>query len=281
MRVPPKGVAVLSVSGHEVARYVWQAELPLSSSPRPYLHPVRTLGGRTVTDAAPDSHSHQYGISVAFPDIDGCNFWGGRTFVAGHGPAWLNNHGQEVHRRWLRRAGSGLAHLLDWVGADESVLLRERRVIGCRAVDSAAWALSVHTQLTNATERPLTVCSPAAKGRIGAGYGGFFWRGSAEPHATVLSPFGEGVEPIHGRAADWVAVTTNSWSLLFLPGDAATARDRWFVRARDYLGVCSALAWDEPLTLAPGGSIARQVITVVVDGPLDPEVAAKLARSVA
>ncbi|MFB4263124.1 PmoA family protein [Nonomuraea sp. GTA35] len=281
MRVPPEGAAMLSVSGQEVARYVWHSELPLSSSPRPFLHPVRTLGGHTVTDAAPDSHSHQFGISIAFPDIEGTNFWGGRTFVAGHGPAWLDNHGQEVHRRWLRRAGSHLSHLLNWVGADGNVLLRERRTITCRALDLTAWALRVDSRLTNATDRPLTVCSPAARGRIGAGYGGHFWRGPAEAGATVLSPFGEGVERIHGREADWVAVTTSRWSLIFVPGDAATARDRWFVRARDYLGVCSALAWDEPLALPPLQTVGRQVVTVVVDGRVDAELAAKLARTAA
>lgn len=280
MRVPPEGVAVLSVSDQEVARYVWHAELPMPNSPRPYLHPVRTLGGHTVTDAAPDSHSHQFGISIAFPDIDGTNFWGGRTFVADHGPAWLDNHGQEVHRRWLRRADSHLSHLLDWIGADGNVLLRERRVINCRGLDSTAWTLRVYSELVNVSGRPLTVCSPAAKGRIGAGYGGHFWRGPAEAGATVLSPYGEGAERIHGREADWVAITTSRWSVLFLPGDVATAGDRWFVRARDYLGVCSALAWDEPLVLHPGQTIARQVVTVVVDGSLDPERSATLARSV-
>ncbi|MDX3109008.1 PmoA family protein [Nonomuraea angiospora] len=42
---------VLRLDGREVAIYVWQPEAPASSSPRPFLHPVRTLAGRTVTDA--------------------------------------------------------------------------------------------------------------------------------------------------------------------------------------------------------------------------------------
>lgn len=274
----PENVAVLQVRGQEVARYVWQAELPLSSSPRPYLHPVRTLGGLTVTDAAPDSHTHQFGISVAFPDVDGTNFWGGRTFVAGHGPAWLDNHGRQRHGRWMRRNDSGLEHTLSWIGADGSPLLHERRAIACRPVNDLAWALAIRTQLTNATDRPLTVSSPVAKGRVGAGYGGFFWRGPAASGAAVLSPAGTGVENAHGRTAPWVAVTDGSWSVLFLPGDEVTARDKWFVRARDYLGVCSSVTWEEPLVLEAGESVSRHVVTVVIDGGINPEVAAELAR---
>ena len=63
------------------------------------------------------------------------------------------------------------------------------------------------------------------------------------------------------------------------PGvDETTARDRWFVRARDYLGVGSSLAWDEPLVLGPDETIERSLVTVVVDGPLTPAAAAALAR---
>src|SRR5690349_21122845 len=86
---PPGDTAVLRVDGRDVAHYEWRPNLPFSSSPRPYLHPVRTMAGTTVTAAIPDSHRHQLGISIAAPDVAGRNFWGGRTWVAGHGPAWL------------------------------------------------------------------------------------------------------------------------------------------------------------------------------------------------
>ncbi|MEQ4722282.1 PmoA family protein [Nonomuraea sp. B19D2] len=267
---------VLQLNGREVATYVWQPEAPVSSSPRPFLHPVRTLAGRTVTDAVPDSHPHQFGIGVAYPDIGGVNFWGGRTFVSGHGPAWLDNHGSQRHERWERRGGGELAHSLRWLGPDERVLLHERRVIGCEPVSGSVWALSVRSRLANVTDRPLEVRSPAAKGRVGAGYGGFFWRGPAVSGATVLSPAGPGAEPVHGCSAAWVAVAGADWTMVFVPGDADTARDRWFVRARDYVGVCSSVAWDEPLVLRPGEEIARHVVTLVADGVLNAESAAEL-----
>ncbi|MFC0526245.1 DUF6807 domain-containing protein [Phytohabitans kaempferiae] len=275
--------ATLRVDGREVARYVWQPDLPLAMSPRPYLHPVRTLGGSTVTDAGPDSHRHQFGISIAAPDVGGRNFWGGRTFVAGHGPAWLDNHGIQHHQRWLRHTTDELAHQLRWADAHGAALLHELRTIACRPLGETAWALTTHTRLTNATGGPLTIRSPAAQGRPGAGYGGFFWRGAAVDSAHILSPAGADVRSVHGGTADWLAVTGvtggGMWTVLFTPGDETTARDRWFVRARDYLGVGSSLTWDEPLVLGPDEAIERRLVIAVVDGPLAPAAAAALADS--
>jgi hypothetical protein len=277
--------AVLRVNGRDVAEYVWRPDLPLSSSPRPYLHPVRTLAGRTVTDAVPDSHPHQLGISVAAPDVDGRNFWGGRTWVAGHGPAWLDNHGTQRHHRWLRQTSTDLTHTLCWVDPRQTTLLRERRSIACRGVGETAWSLGIRTELTNATDGPLALRSPAAQGRTGAGYGGFFWRGPAVVGAArILSPVGTDVHAVHGATAGWIAITgdggSGSWTVLFVPADEATAHDRWFVRARDYLGVGSSVTWDRPLVLAPEETITRHVITVVVDGAVSPATAAELADSV-
>ncbi len=282
---PPYATTVLRVGERDVAEYVWRPDLPLSSSPRPYLHPVRTLGGRTVTDALPDTHRHQLGISIAAPNVDGCNFWGGRTWVAGHGPAWLDNHGTQRHHRWLRHTSTDLAHAVRWIGPHDTTLLREHRSITCRGLGETAWSLSIRTELTNATGRPLTLRSPAGQGRAGAGYGGFFWRGPAVVDtARILSPAGTEVQSVHGAVASWVAVTgdggSGAWTVLFVAADEATAADRWFVRSRDYLGVGSSITWDRPLVLAPEQTIARQIVAVVLDGVVSPETAADLAGSV-
>jgi hypothetical protein len=274
----------LQVDGREVASYVWRSELPASTAPRPFLHPVRTLAGTVVTDARPHSHTHQLGISIAAPDIGGRNFWGGRTFVAGHGPAWLDDHGAQRHLKWLRRTDSELAHTLHWVDRDGAALLSERRAIGCVPLTPDAWTLSVQTRLTNATDRPLPIRSPAALGRVGAGYGGFFWRGPAvDGQVRVQSPAGTGVRAVHGTTAPWLAVSGTSidaqWTMLFVPADRTTAQDKWFVRARDYLGVGSSLTWDRPLVLEPGEQIERHILAVVADGNLTEDAAAALAEA--
>ncbi|GAA2171733.1 MULTISPECIES: DUF6807 domain-containing protein [Glycomyces] len=274
----------LQVDGREVASYVWRSELPASTAPRPFLHPVRTLAGTVVTDARPHSHTHQLGISIAAPDIGGQNFWGGRTFVAGHGPAWLDDHGTQRHQRWLRHTDSELAHTLHWVDREGAALLSERRAIACVPLTPDAWTLSVQTRLANATDRPLPIRSPAALGRVGAGYGGFFWRGpAANGQVRVQSPAGTGVRAVHGTTAPWLTVsgasTNAQWTMLFVPADATTAQDKWFVRARDYLGVGSSLTWDRPLVLEPGEQIERHILAVVADGNLTEDAAAALAEA--
>lgn len=281
----PPDVVPLHVADRDVAHYVWNPQVAVGSSPRPYLHPVRTLAGLAVTEAGPDSHRHQFGISIAAPDIDGTNFWGGRTFVAGHGPAWLDNHGSQRHQRWLRHTGTELAHTLSWVAHDQRNLLWEERSFACRVLSDTAWTLNTRTRLTNATGRPLTIRSPAALGRVGAGYGGFFWRGPAITGTVeILSPLGTGVAAVHGRSAAWTAAACTGgeegdWTVLFAPANDETAQDRWFVRARDYLGIGSSLTWERPLVLAPGETIDRHIVTVIADGAVSAGTAAELAAA--
>src|SRR5690242_14392931 len=90
----------LTCAGQTVARYVWEPKLPAMVAPRPYLHPVTTLGGTTVTGFMPGDHQHHLGASVAIPVLNRANFWGGSTYVAGRGPLRLDNHGRQVHLGW-------------------------------------------------------------------------------------------------------------------------------------------------------------------------------------
>ncbi|GIE07106.1 PmoA family protein [Paractinoplanes durhamensis] len=262
--------AVFRLAGRPVAEYTWAPDLPVGLAPRPYLHPVRTLGGTVVTELTPPSHRHHLGVSVAVAEVDGGNFWGGRTFIAGHGPAWLDNQGSQRHVRWLRRTDTELSQALRWDTIDGASLLAERRIIEARPLDDDAWALDFTFTLANVAERDLPIRSPAAHGRSGAGYGGFFWR-APSPGACRVSA------DVHGHRAPWVSVGGPAWTLVFAGGDPATRADRWFVRTRDYLGVGSALAWDAPLVLAAGESVTRRVVTVVADGELPDERAAAYA----
>ncbi|RCV48700.1 DUF6807 domain-containing protein [Marinitenerispora sediminis] len=242
-------------------------------SPRPYLHPVRTLGGTVVTEFQPADHAHHLGVSVAVPDVAGANFWGGRTFVRDRGPTALPNHGRQEHVSWERRAEDGYVQRLAWRGPDGAVLLEERRTV--RAVEvaapgGAAWALDVDVRLRNAAGRPLRIGSPATNGRPGAGYGGFFWRAplGTEP-PRCLGPGLEGEEALHGSRAPWLAMSGEApggvpWTLVFLA--CAPDPDPWFLRAGQYPGVGAALAWDRPLELDAGAWLRRRTATVVLDG---------------
>ncbi|CAL9407063.1 PmoA family protein [Streptomyces sp. enrichment culture] len=269
---------VLRVAGRPVGRYVTRPELPARLSPRPYLHPVTTLAGTAVTELSPADHLHHLGVGVAVPDVEGSNFWGGRTFVRGQGPTELDNHGAQRHLSFQLRDPDGFVEELRWV-ADGGELLRERRTVAATELTDTAWALDFTFALTNTTAQQLTIGSPATNGRPGAAYGGFFWRARKEAEAPrVFTPDAEGEAEAHGRTADWLALAGSTWTLVLAGATDATRRDPWFVRTAEYPGVGSSLAHTERVSIAPGDTLVRRVVTVVADGRLDRTRAAALIR---
>jgi len=115
----------LSCAGRVVADYVVRPELALALSPRPYLHPVRTLAGVRVTEAVPRDHPWHLGLSIAVQHVQGAD---GRT-----------------------------ANL--WRVPGNPATLRERRIVAASPIclpeqhDSPprAWALRVGFTLENVT----------------------------------------------------------------------------------------------------------------------------------
>ncbi|MFF1740827.1 DUF6807 domain-containing protein [Streptomyces mirabilis] len=269
---------VLRVAGRPVGRYVTRPELAPRFSPRPYLHPVTTLAGTAVTELSPVDHTHHLGVGVAVPDVEGHNFWGGRTYVRDQGPTELANHGAQRHSGFQLRDPDGFVEELRWVAAGGE-LLRERRTVAVNELTGSAWALDFTFSLTNTTTHPLSIGSPATNGRPGAAYGGFFWRARKEAQAPrVFTPDAEGEEAVHGAPADWLALVGAGWTLVFAGATAATRRDPWFVRTAEYPGVGSSLAHTERLPIPPAETVVRRVVTVVADGALGRSEAAALVR---
>ncbi|MFD3569554.1 PmoA family protein [Streptomyces sp. NPDC058667] len=274
----PEAPTVLRCAGRVVAHYTTRPGLALDHSPRPYLHPVTTLGGRPVTETVPADHRHHLGAGVAVPDVAGHNFWGGRTFVRGRGPVALDNHGVQRHDGFKLLDPDGFVEELSWTAGGER-LLREHRTVAAVALTDSAWALDLTFSLTNASGRDLSIGSPATNGRPGAAYGGFFWRAPMEATAPVV--FGadaDGEEAVHGVRSDWVALAGEGWTLVFAGATARTREDPWFVRAAEYPGVGSSLAHGERLAVGDGETVVRRVVTVVADGRLDRAGAAALVR---
>ncbi|MGW0390518.1 DUF6807 domain-containing protein [Streptomyces sp. NPDC003042] len=269
---------LLHRDGRQVARYVTRPHLPARLSPRPYLHPVTTLGGATVTELGPGDHPHHLGAGVAVPDVEGYNFWGGRTFVRDRGPTELDNHGAQRHTGFRSGDPARFVEELRWVAGDHE-LLRERRTVRAVGLDHTAWALDFTFSLTNTTAGRLSLGSPATNGRPGAAYGGFFWRAPKEAEAPrVFTGRAEGEAAVHGTRADWVALGGADWTLVFAGATERTRRDPWFVRSAEYPGVGSSLAPVERLPVEAGETILRRVVTVVADGRLDRKDADSLVR---
>src|SRR4029077_20833670 len=117
----------LRIGQTPVATYDYGSDTSPTSSPHPFLHPVRTLGGFQVTDAHPADHDWHVGIGVAVQDVNGWNLWGGRTYVRDAGYQWLGDHGRIDHVRWNVRGPGQAVEELAWVDGRGGELLRERR----------------------------------------------------------------------------------------------------------------------------------------------------------
>jgi hypothetical protein len=245
-----------------------------TSTPRPYLHPVRTRAGVVVSAQHPADHDWHNGVGMAIPDVNGSHFWGGGSYVHGHGYVLLDNHGVIVGEP-PELGDDGFTQELRWIGHDGSLQLRETRAISWSALDERSWKLTFDTALSTDSHAELN--SPGSKGRIGGGYGGFFWRFPACEDVEVFTTEARGEDEVHGSVAPWVA-----WSADFAAGpgvsgpativirapDASAAGEPWFVRVSSYPGLGSALAWDRP-KLLPAGQVLRRCFDVAIaDGRL-------------
>ena len=245
-----------------------------TSSPRPYLHPVRTRAGVVVSAHHAADHDWHNGVGMAIPDVNGSSFWGGGTYIHGQGYVLLDNHGRIVGES-PKLEDDAFTQELEWIGHDGSTALHEQRSIGWTAIDQQSWRLIFESELR--TEAGAQLGSPGSMGRISGGYGGFFWRFPACDNVEVLTAEARGEDEVHGSLAPWLA-----WSADFAAGpgtsgpativiaapDAAAAADPWFVRVHSYPGVGSALAWDRPTTLAPGAALRRRFEVAIADGRL-------------
>jgi hypothetical protein len=264
-------LAELRVDGRRVAEYVDGAGLEAVLAPRPHLHPVRTLGGRPVTDAVPADHHWHLGVSVAVPDVDGRNFWGGRSYLRGRGYTWRADHGRIEHAGFDGTDGTGFTERLRWLGPDGELLLTERRAVRARPAPGG-WELELTTELATATDRALELGSPATNGRTGAGYGGLFWRLPPAHDPRVRTPDAAGEQDVHGSTAPWLLWTEHGaapFTLALTGTDAATRADPWFVRVAGYPGIGSQLAAEHPVAVPVGGAVARGLRVLVADGVLD------------
>lgn len=292
--VPP--VQTLYLAGGPVAEYQDGSHIRAVSSPRPYLHPVRTLSGTVVTDHQPLDHVWHLGVGVALQDVDGVNFWGGRTYTRAAGEyVWRPDHGTIVRTDQTQGgtaveqspAGGRLAESLSWNGPDGAPVLTEQRTWTWALAGSSAWRLSLDFVLSTAGENPVSLGSPGSNGRHQGGYGGFFWRLPECSGATVWTPSGTGEAAVHGSVTPWLAWSgrfssgTDDGGTLAEPAGGGTATlvfvaeadstDPWFVRVDGYPGVGQSLAWDAPVIAQPGTPVRRSVTVFIADGILGTE----------
>lgn len=253
--------------GADLFRYVYRPDDPAVESPRPYLHPVRTLGGAVVTGCRPADHPWHKGISWSLPNVGPENFWGGPTYRRGEGYVQLANNGAMRHDGFDAVSAAGdtasLDERLTWVtAAGETLFTERRRITGTVRAD--AWALGFGTVMRNVSGRPVGIGSPTTEGRANAGYGGLFWRGPAGfSGGRVLVAQGAGTMGWRGPA---LAFATAAATLTFRDAPANPGFPcRWFVRSTPYPCAGPAPFFDTEVPVAAGASLSLTYEVVVAD----------------
>ncbi|MFF9569583.1 PmoA family protein [Streptomyces sp. NPDC014685] len=294
--------------GIELISYVYRPEAAWES-PKPYVHPLRTLTDNVVSDYRPNDHRWHKGLQMTASHLSGQNLWGGNTYV----------HGQDYQP--LPELVGSMAHLgFDEVAAEEGrAVITERlswrhhdgthwadelRRIELHDVEhdvergggheaghhagpagpgaGGSWTLTWSSAVTNRRSEPLRFGSPTTHGREAAGYTGLFWRGPrAFRGGRIIGPDGEG-PGLMGTQAPWLAYSgehdgaDGHATLIFRhapendhSGAGGTHPAHWFVRNEPFAAVAPSFAFHEELELAPGDTLARRYRITVADGAWD------------
>ncbi|MBM9509061.1 PmoA family protein [Actinacidiphila acididurans] len=281
-------------AGRPLTRYVyrpWDAQL---ESPRPYFHPLHTLGGDPVSIYRPHDHIWHKGLALSLPNVETENFWGGVTYRRGTGYGQFDNNGSMDHEAFPELTAEPdlvrVAERLRWHTQDGEPWFTEARRFAVRVLPGEdAWTLVFETALTNVRGRDTVIGSPTTEGRDNAGYGGLFWRGPRSfTGGEVHVPGRTGGDELMGLRAAWLGFTGRHdehgrASTLVFVDDAGNEPCgepvKWFVRSTPFACVCPAPFFDAEVTVADGATLTRRYAVVIADGDRGLTGAEKLAAA--
>lgn len=293
IRYSDDGTALtFTVGDQQIAKYTYKPTDAQYESPRPYFHPLTTLGGDEVTISRPWDHVWHKGLSLALPNVGSNNFWGGATYTRATEYADLNNNGTMAHSTFSSLVDSDLgitaSEELQWSSQDGEPVIAEKRRFNIQLLDvpgGNAWALLFETEISNISSAPISIGSPTTEGRDNAGYGGLFWRGPRSfTGGQFRSAAGTGTEEFMGTRSEWLAFTgkhdqsCNSSTITFVEDGANLgAPNQWFARSSMFACLGSAPFFSEEVLLEDGSPLTYRYAVVISDGEVDQELAQALA----
>lgn len=275
--------------GHELFTYVYRPADAQRESPRPYFHPVRTLGGRLITVVRPHDHVWHKGLAWSLPHVGHDNFWGGPTFARDTGYVQRDNNGSMDHERLnaidVDDDHVRIQHELAWHTQAGKHIVDEVRTMTTTVDDASTWVLRYDTAMTNTSGERIMIGSPTTAGRENAGYGGLLWRGPRSfTGGTVLAPGRAGGDELRGERAEWMGFTgshdeTSDASTIVVVDDGANPAHppRWFVRSEAFAAVCPAPFFSEEMPFDDGQTLHFSYAVVIADGAGDAERGESLA----
>ncbi len=242
---------------------------------RPYVHPLRTPAGHTLTRNAPDDHPWHHGLWFTIKFVNEENFWeeyDAYGVLRHDAEPTITQDGDVV-----TVAGS-----LTWTRPDrETVALREDRRWTYRPLDDDAYALDFETTLV----APTDVVYDRTEFTTWGGYGGLALRGAGDWHDTrLLLDDGEARERTLGERSAWCALdgltddgdAPVGVAVLSAP-DSPRHPVPWYASTRaatygdegwsNFLN--AAFLWDEPLSVAAEEPLSFAYRVIVHDGAWD------------
>jgi Family of unknown function (DUF6807) len=281
----------VSAGDVDLFTYTYRPHTPVLESPKPYLHPLRTLAGDVVSLYRPHDHVWHKGIAWSLPNVGEHNFWGGPTYVHGKSYVQLENNGSAVHQDLTALSagddGAVVAHRLDWRSQAGAPVIAEHRSLTATILDDTAWALVFDTTMTNVSGGTLDFGSPTTKGRENAGYGGLFWRGPRSFTGGIAqgpTRCGDGND-LRGTRAPWLAFRgqhdeTAAWSTIVMVDHEANPNHppQWFVRSEEFACLCPAPFFSEELSVAAEATIRFRYAVLIAAGDRGEDGTASLAK---
>jgi hypothetical protein len=281
----------------DLMTYVYRPAEAQYESPRPYVHPVRTLGGRLVTVFRPWDHVWHKGITLALPVVGTDNFWGGPTYTrSAGGYVTLPNNGSQDHDRvtalGLRDGSVVFAHRLTWHrqprdshSLGEAVFTESRVISATVAHEQDAWVLGWCTRVTNVSGAAIEMGSPTTEGRENAGYGGLFWRGPRSfTGGELVASEGHTGEEVRGTRGEWAGFSGRhdgnggASTVLFVDRTPPQNLDtKWFARSEPFASLNPAPFFDRVRVVEPDETIELRHAVVIADFASDATRMATLA----
>ena len=261
---------------------MYRSDTPQIEAPKPYIEPVRTLGGDLVTAYRPHDHIWHKGIQLALPHVDDQNIWGGYTYVRDQGYVQLENNGSMVHESFdqltLDVSSVEAVERLGWFSFAGERMVDERRevVFDVAGADDGAWVLTVSTAIHNCGERPLVLSSPTVHGRPDAGYGGLTWRGPRSfTGGDIIASGGRSGPELMGKQGEWLGFVgthdgnIHASTVVFVEVESPDVPTTWFVRTEPYAMICASPFFHEAVAVAADGELRLAWAVIVADGAWD------------
>ena len=284
--------------GRPIATYTYKPTDDQYESPRPFFHPLTTLGGDEVTISRPWDHVWHKGLSWALPNVGRHNFWGGATYTRATEYANLDNNGAMTHESFtgIDQSGAGItvSESLTWTSQEGEPVITETRRFSVQLLEdangsdtAAAYAILFETRMNNISGGDIQIGSPTTEGRDNAGYGGLFWRGPRSfTGGEFRSQDAAGTDEFMGSRSPWVAFTgkhdgtCRSSTIAFLEDPSNPgAPNQWFARSSIFACLGSAPFFSEEVPLREGSPLTYRYAVLIADGGVDTGRAAALAAA--